>query len=413
MGGELTIIKITGKTLVGIDIGKTEHAVAIARENEVDKTFMIANTPTKRTEFLRQLSDIGSCSIAIEQIGGWATPLDQQLLSAGHQLVTIHPLRLARAREMYGQPHKDDKRDAEFLLWLLQELKQKVIPKPKTKKFQLVVPCKEELQKVKQLSRHYHSIVWSKTQASNQLTSLLLCYLPTLENIFKLFNSWSCLSLLSHAPCPSQWAKTHGNTMKAWLRHDYPGSKKNIGFGSTKIKKAKKYVWSGDWETLSEEVSLKIKHLAGRLLLLKKQQRITREKLIILLSKLPEGKALMSLPGCGPILATTILAELSPIERFKSHNEVAMYVGLTRVRYESGVKKSTRKVKLVNRRAKWAFRQLILLSRYHFLPSKKYIDKKLKEGKTERQARLSLGRQLVKVAVALIKTKKPFDPDRC
>jgi len=407
-GGELIIIKITNKNLVGIDIGKSEHAVAMTEENKTVKTFMVKNTPSGRTEFVKRLNTAGPCSIALEQVGGWASPLDQQLLSAGHQLLTIHPLRMSRARELYGQPHKTDEKDARLLLWLIQQLKQGFIPKPETKSFQLVIPCSKSLQRLKQLSRHYHILSWSKTQTLNQLTGLLLCYLPTLKTVFKLFDSWSCLSILSHTPCPSEWAKIHGQTLKAWFRHD---SQKSINY--QRVQRIKKYAWSGDWEALLPEVAFQIKHLAKRLLLLKKQKESTNFRIAAIIDKLPEGQALMTLPGCGLILASTILAELSPIERFKSHNQIAMYVGLTKVRWESGGRKSSKKVKLVNRRAKWAFRQLLHLNHHYFSVSQTYVKKQLRKGKSSRQARLALGRQLVKVVTAIIKTKKPFDPNYC
>jgi transposase len=403
----MTIIKLTNQTLVGIDIGKSEHAVAISKLDEPIQTLMVKNTPKDRQEFVKSLGKMGKCSVAMEQIGGWATPLDQQLLSAGHQVLTIHPLRLAQAREMYGQMHKDDEKDARFLLWLLKELKQGFIPEPEAKRFQVIIPCQPNYKKLKTLARHYRALSWSKVQTSNQLVSLILCYLPNLQTVYKKLNCLGCLTLLSNSPCPSTWVKIHGHKMKAWFRKVY---QRNIS--SIQLKKIKQFAWSGNWEPLTDETALQLKHLAKKLILLDGQKKEVEDRLAELMETLPEAQALMTLPGCGLILTATILAELSPIERFKSHNQIATYVGLTRARYESGVRKNTRKIKLVNRKAKWAFRQLMLLNLQMCPVSQEYLEKKLEQGKTKRQARLALGRQLVKVVLALIKTKQPFDPDR-
>lgn len=403
---------------VGIDIGKYSHLVALS-EADTDKqtqpeVFSIENTPAGRAGLLARLAgaaadaDNGGCRIALEQIGGWVGPLDRQLIAAGHQLVTIHPIRLARARDLFGQPHKTDQRDARLLLWLLRQARQGLIPPEQAKQLRPVIGLTPELEQLKQLSRHYHQLSGQHQQLANRLGQSIAVWLPTLTEIFSTVTGLGCLGLLSQAACPSRWQKLHRATIVSWFRR--ASHSRRLGFKLAGRVKA--LAQGGDWEKLPAGIEIQIRHLAKLLLANSQLKQDTVSELKTLMADLPAGTALMTLPGCGLVLGATILSELSPIERFKSHHQIAMYAGLTRLRYESGLSRRSRRVSLVNRRLKWAFRQLALINHQRCPLSQAYIKRQLDRGKTPKQAHLALARQLVKVTAALVKTGKPFNPDR-
>lgn len=395
-------------TDVGIDIGKWSHVVAIGNGDNQPETLTIANTPAGRAKLIARLAAVGGCRIGLEQVGGWVGPLDQQLMSAGHKLVTIHPLRLARARDLFGQPHKTDQRDALTLLSLLEYSRRGLVSTEQAKQLRPVIGLTPQLGQLKQLVRHYHQLSRQHQQLSNRLGQLIAVWLPALKEIFSGITGLGCLGLLSQAPCPSSWQKLHPATIVSWFRRASPS--RRLGFKLAR--RLKLLSQNGNWEKLPAGIEIQIRHLAGLLLLNSQLKRDTVAEIKQLMAELPAGKALMTLPGCGLILSATILAELSPIERFKSHHQVAMYVGLTRLRYESGLSRQSRRPSLINRRAKWAFRQLALINRQHCPLSRAYVDRQLERGKTPKRALLALGRQLVKVALALMKTQEPFNPDR-
>jgi transposase len=405
---------------VGIDIGKSCHLVALAGEAAEDtsavspEVFPVDNTPAGRAGLLARLAAAGfgagdtGCRIALEQVGGWASPLDQQLLAAGHQLVTIHPLRLSRARDLFGQPHKTDQRDALVLLSLLQYSRRGLVSADQAKQLRPVIGLTPPLQQLKALSRHYHQLSGQNQQLANRLGQLVSVWLPSLKRVFLQPTSLGCLGFLSQSSCPSQWQSLPTATIVSWFRR--ATASRRIRF--EQARRVKTFALAGDWEKLPAGINIQIKHLAEMLLVMAHLKQETKTQLQALIADLPEGRALMTLPGCGLILGATILAELSPIARFKSHHQVAMYVGLTRLRYESGQSRTSRRVRLVNRRAKWAFRQLALINRRYCPLSQAYVARHLDRGKTPRRAKLALGRQLVKVAMALLKTGQPFHPDR-
>jgi len=212
--------------------------------------------------------------------------------------------------------------------------------------------------------------------------------------------------LLSQAACPSQWKELPARTLVFWFKRVCHTRER------ARVKKLKQFAKKGNWQPLPETIKVEISHLATQLLQLKLQKEDVLNRLEKLLTMTPEGKAIVTIPGCNIALGATLIGELMPIDRFPSHNQVAMYVGMTRVRHESGTMEKSRAAIIVNKRAKWAFRQLALLNRQHFTPSQRYCQRKEEEGKTRYRANLSLGRQLVKVVYAMLRNKKLFDPAR-
>jgi len=394
---------------VGIDIGKNEHVAARLGKGQnllQADTIKIDNTTKGRKRLTLWLKEFGRCQIALEQFGGWASPLDWRLTKE-HQLYIIHPKRLSYARQMYGQPVKTDTKDAMFLAWLLRQGKEGLLNELTQKSIQKVLPMKPVFRKIKDLSRHLKRVGKEHTRTKNRLSQKVSCYLPELKTVFKVLDGKACLSLLSKAPCPSDWQKIHSHTIASWFK-----KAANNCVGYKKVKELKGFSQKEEWEKLPSQIEKEIKHLAQLLSLLKKQKQELRENLAKLLNKTPEGKALITLPGCDVNLASVIIGELMPIKRFPSHNQLARYVGMTQVRHQSGKKEDSRSTKVVNKHAKWAFRQLALINRGCFKPSKHYCVRKEKEGKSKYLATLSLGRQLVKVVYSMLKNKQPFDPKR-
>ena len=398
---------VGGYPIVGIDIGKNKHYAAVLSPNSKStngaNNTEIENTVSGRERFRSELRKLGKCAIAIEAVGGWASPLDYQLLDDGHKVFTIHPLRLARTRELYGQPQKTDVKDAQFLALLLKHAQEGIIPELAEKSIYEVLPMEPIYRQIKQFSRHYGRLSQDYTRTKNRLSQILSCYNPGLREVFASWDGKICLTLLSKAACPSQWKELSTRTLVSWIKAACRTKER------ARVKRLKKFVKKGNWQPLPEAVRIEVLHLASQLLQLKSQKEDVLTKMEQLLKITPEGQAIVTIPGCNVVLGATLVGELMPINRFPSHNQVAMYVGMTRVKHESGVMKKSKSAFVVNKKAKWAFRQLTLLNRQHFTLSQGYCQKKEKEGKTRHRANLNLGRQLVKVVHAMLKNKKPFD----
>lgn len=396
-------------TFVGIDIGKSNHVAAVIDDKEnLDKARIIeiSNSVKDRKNLIRQLNSYGQCEIGLEQFGGWAAPLDRKLVNNKHSVYTIQPTRLAQAKEMYGQPDKTDYQDALFLAWLLRQSKQGLLSDLIKKAIRKVSKKEKIYEQIKQTERHYLRVSKEYQRAKNRLTQKTSCFLPDLEKVFRLIDGKACLSLLSKQPCPSKWERLHSHTIASWFKK---ATHNRVSY--KRVKRLKQFVNQTEWEKLPPETEQEIKHLAQQLSLLKSQKEELTKTEEELLDKVPEGRVMISLPGCGIKLAAIIIGELMPIARFPTHNQLARYVGMTRIKKESGNTSYSKAVKLVNRRAKFAFRQLTMINRRCFKPSQKYCQRKERKGKPKYKATLALGRQLVKVVYAMVRDQKEFDPD--
>src|SRR5512133_1961452 len=114
--------------------------------------------------------------------------------------------------------------------------------------------------------------------------------------------------------------------------------------------------------------------------------------------------ALLELPGCGALTAAKLLAEIGPIERFRSDAQLARHSGVAPLEASSGRVQRHRLDRGGNRQLNAAlYRIAITQSRYH-PPARAYLERKQAEGKSRREAIRCLKRTLARVVFNTLKT---------
>jgi transposase len=113
--------------------------------------------------------------------------------------------------------------------------------------------------------------------------------------------------------------------------------------------------------------------------------------------------ALLELPGCAAVTAAKLLAEIGPIDRFKSDAQLARHSGVAPLEASSGRTQRHRLDRGGNRQLNAAlYRIAITQARYH--PSAcAYLERKRAEGKSRREAIRCLKRLLVRVVFNTLK----------
>ena len=113
---------------------------------------------------------------------------------------------------------------------------------------------------------------------------------------------------------------------------------------------------------------------------------------------------LLELPGCAAITAAKLLAEVGPINRFKSDAQLARHSGVAPVEASSGRTQRHRLDRSGNRQLNAAlYRIAITQARYH-PDARAYLERKRSEGKSRREAIRCLKRLLVRVVFNTLKT---------
>ena len=113
--------------------------------------------------------------------------------------------------------------------------------------------------------------------------------------------------------------------------------------------------------------------------------------------------ALLELPGCAGVTAAKLLAEIGPIDRFRTDAQLARHSGVAQLEASSGRTQRHRLDRGGNRQLNAAlYRIAITQSRYH-ADARAYLDRKRAEGKSRREALRCLKRLLVRVVFQTLK----------
>ncbi|TML91153.1 MAG: IS110 family transposase [Actinobacteria bacterium] len=113
--------------------------------------------------------------------------------------------------------------------------------------------------------------------------------------------------------------------------------------------------------------------------------------------------ALLELPGCAALTAAKLLAEIGPIDRFRSDAQLARHGGVAPLEASSGRTQRHRLDRGGNRELNAAlYRIAITQARYH--PDvRAYLERKRAEGKSRREALRCLKRLLARVVFKTLK----------
>jgi len=122
---------------------------------------------------------------------------------------------------------------------------------------------------------------------------------------------------------------------------------------------------------------------------------------------------LTSIPGVGPVTATTVLAELPAIERFSKPNQVAAYAGLTpRTRHSGSRTPLSQPIsKTGNQRLRKSLYMAALVALRANPVMKQFAARLHQKGKAPKKVIVAIMRKMTHLMYAILKHGIPFNPD--
>lgn len=122
----------------------------------------------------------------------------------------------------------------------------------------------------------------------------------------------------------------------------------------------------------------------------------------------PAAPALLRLPGCGELTAAKIVAEVAGVERFKSEDAFARYVGVAPIPHWSGdISVRVRPTRRGNRQLNAALHRIAVTQiRLKDCPGRIYHRRRLDEGDTRGQALRALKRRLSRAVFQALKADR-------
>jgi len=324
--------------VIGLDVHK--HSVTAVAVDEAGRPLAEALIPVGSDELPAWAAAFDSERLwAVEDCRQLTRWLERQLLGSGEQLVRVPPKLTVPERRGGRSRGKSDPIDA--LAIARAALREPDLSRPQ--------PDERVYREIKLLVDHRDDLVDLRRRTQQRLRWHVFALDPTFVVPLRM------LSRSSHLERVSRWLARQDQELQVQLARELVSR----------------------CRVLNREIAALDQQLEQR----------TREI----------APALLELPGCAAVTAAKLLAEIGPIERFRSDAQLARHAGVAPLEASSGRTQRHRLDRGGNRQLNAAlYRIAITQSRYH-ADACAYLDRKRAEGKSRREAIRCLKRLLVRV----------------
>ncbi len=334
--------------LVAIDIAKLRHDVLIEAPGwKSRKRMILLNTAIEFRRFADYLRSLKHpVRIGFEATGNYHRPLAHFLKTEGFHLELIASLAVARTREaMHNSWDKNDPKDAQVLLHLLRQ--------GFTQHFH--DPLVNHIHDFQELSLTYAQVSLEKTRTQHRLlTHYLPLYFPEIERHYHASRSEWLLELLRAFPTPALVVRL---SMEEFVQQAWPVVGRKV---------SKRRLLEDIYRTAQSSIGLPVEEnseavamfrvVLGEMVHLCRLRDQLEQRAETHLKDNADFKRLQQVPGVGPILALTILAEAGDLRRFHHHRQFLKFCGLDLSTQQSGqFRGATKLSKYGNARLRCAF----------------------------------------------------------
>jgi transposase len=390
--------------LVAIDIAKSRHEALLETAQGQRRRLVIGNTLPEFKKFADELQPHHPCEIAIEPTGDYHRPLANFLLREGHHVHFVSSIATSRTREaLFNSWDKNDPKDAQVILHLLKNGTTQVFSDP--------LECgNHDLQ---ELLGTYRQVVDRKTRVYHSLqTHYLPLYFPEAQPFISTPRAEWFLEVLHEAPCPSAVLKRSKKafvkkftaaggriTLRQRLVGDYyEAAKESVGIP----------VVADSWAVQMFQLTVE------QYIRLTKQRRKLEELIHAQLESNTDYQLLRTIPGIGPIIALTVLAEGGDLRRFSHYRKFLNYCGLALSTSQSGTHRGVPQLsKRGNARLRCAFwmaAKAAIMQRQNGFRRKydAYVRSNPLDPDLKRKAYTAVAAKVARVAFGLIKSGKEY-----
>jgi transposase len=399
------VSKEQDRILVAIDIAKKRNDVAVEQPDGSRRRFVVANSLADYRQFAKYLKDLGQpCRIGFEATGDYHRPLAYFLHSQGFELRLISSLAAARTREaVYNSRDKNDPKDAQVILHMLRTGVSQIYCDPVVHGFN----------DIQELSKTHYQVSRRKVQVQHSIINHYLpLYFPEAQKYFYSSRSEWLSGMLRVFPCPvavtkhteaefieAAWDQAGRKVHKTNLLRDfYRTATESIGIPVPETSQAMRM-----FRLVLEEHL----HLCS-------VRRAIEDQAHRYLENDPDYQRLRTIPGIGPIIALTILAEAGDLRRFSHYRKFLKYCGFNLSTQQSGqFRGQSRLSKQGNCRLRYAFWiAAIVAIRLHENTFRRkyasYIKADPQNADLKRKAYTAVAVKMARVAYSLIKTDTEY-----
>jgi transposase len=383
---------------VGVDSGKRmHHCVVINRVGMVLLSRRVNNDETELLELIGAVVDLADG----DQVC-WATDLNAggaalliTLLAAHSQRLLYIPGRVMHhAAATYQGSGKTDAKDARIIA---DQARMRTDLQPVREADQISID-------LRMLTARRTDLVCDRVRAINRLRATLLEYFPALERAFDYSKNKAALTLLSEYQTPDRLRRMGTTRLAAWLRKR--GCRNSTAVATAAVDAAHQQFTTLPAEPIGSTLVIR---LAAEITAIDRDLGELDAQLTDRFRQHEAAEILLSLPGFGPVLAATFLANIGGnLNGFDTVDRLAAVAGLAPVPYDSGrISGNLHRPRRFNRRLLRTC-YLAALSSLKNSPSSRAFDRKRREGKSHKQALIALARRRINVIWALLRDRAHY-----
>lgn len=386
---------------IGIDVGSLNHSVAMSDgDGNIIKEFEITHTQKGFDSFFKIIENEANrrdatISIAMEGYNGWARPFDGLILEHGYKLYNVNNVKLARFKEIFPASAKTDSIDARKIVELFSLQKHLPIAKKVLQEVKLSDSVNTQLKK---LTRRRKQLVEERIAIANRFGSDLQAEVPDLK----------CLTCAVDNLWFLRFITLRDNLIS--LSRLHKSSIENIPYMSYKnVEKIMTWQKDARFTQSIEYTSTMLYDDALRILELKDKIKLLEKEIKTLIPSSKIARLMQTIPGFAHVSAGSLAGEIGTFKRFESEASLALYLGMTNLDNSSGKYKGSKKNLSTNRHAKMTMLTATMKHTQHVEESKRYLEKKISEGKKYQQAIRSIARHLVRVIWNMMQQNRAYE----
>ncbi|MEZ2392228.1 IS110 family transposase [bacterium RCC_150] len=383
---------------VGIDSGKrAHHCVVIDQRGTVLLSKRVENDENALLQLIATIAEIsagGEVCWATDLNAGGAALLIELLAAHAQQLLYIPGRIVHHAAATYRGDGKTDAKDARIIA---DQARMRTDLQPVRGADQISVD-------LRLLTARRTDLICDRVRAINRLRATLLEYFPALERAFD-YSKKAPLILLGGYQTPEGIRRIGLTKLTSWLR-------KRGCRNSAKMAEKALIAANSQHAVLPTQAtgSALVARLAGQISALDAEIADVDAQITELFRQHEAADILLSMPGFGPVLAATFLANIGGnLDAFDSVDRLASVAGLAPVPRDSGrISGNLHRPRRFNRRLLRTCYLAALSSLKNSPASRTYYDRKRGEGKSHKQALIALARRRINVLWAMLRDHTPY-----
>jgi transposase len=258
---------------------------------------------------------------------------------------------------------------------------------------------------LRMLTSRRTDLVCDRVRAINRLRATLLEYFPALERAFDYSKNKAALTLLSEYQTPDRLRRMGATRLAAWLRKR--GCRNSTAVAAAAVDAAHQQFTTLPAEPIGSTLVVR---LAAEITAIDRDLVELEAQLTDRFRQHEAAEILLSLPGFGPVLAATFLANIGGnLNGFDTVDRLAAVAGLAPVPYDSGrITGNLHRPRRFNRRLLRTCYLAALSSLKNSPSSRAFYDRKRREGKSHKQALIALARRRINVIWALLRDRAHY-----